>query len=138
MNALLNMVLNPSERAIADELETSNALFKISKYASEKPNAKKLLPTESRHNIEESSPVFEGVFDTMKQPKLRVTDVEQIPPRAEEERSTAILRSQIELGKARKSIAVPDNDGDVDQLGALLRARTMPIGQGEVEKEVTR
>ena len=57
--------------------------------------------------------------------------MEQIPPRAEEERLPAILGSQIERGKARKSIAVPDNDGD----GALLQAGTMPIGQGEVEKE---
>jgi hypothetical protein len=137
-NALLNMVLNPSDRPTADELESSNALFKMSTYTNEEPDAEKLSPTESLHNppIEESSPEFQDVFDTMKRPKHRVADVEQIPPRAEEERSTAILRSQIESAKARKkSVAVTDNDGDVDQLGALLRARTMSIAQGEVEKE---
>ena len=37
-NALLNMVLNPSDRPTADELESSNALFKMSTYTNEEPD----------------------------------------------------------------------------------------------------
>jgi hypothetical protein len=59
----------------------------------------------------------------MKRPSYQTTDVEHRPPvtRPTEERQTVVLRTQIQNAISRQG------DGDTDQLGTLLRARTMPV-----------
>jgi len=140
------MLLDPEKRPDADEMERSYALVKKLRDATKRPSyAEKSSrpdstesPRDRRPSSQGPSPDFEeeDVLSTMTRPKSQTTDEEQIPHRAEEERSTAILRNQIQQAEARRSVVGTDDHRDADPLGTLMRARTMSIVPNEIEKQI--
>ena len=126
-----------------DQLQRSNALYEMLLDRVIRLDAERTTPLQTQQQVssEEPSPDFQDILSTMARPNFPNANLEQQSniTRPAEDRQTVALRTQIQNAISKQQDTTSNSRSrDIDPLGTLLRARTLPVEAREMVERLTK